>query len=281
MQYAVLLQDAFSRVGAEMKVDQMDFGNMAPSSRLAPSTQSWRPTRPIPARPGLKQIVVHCGDREGRLELHLVQQPDGGRAARQRASPPSSRRARGRTRVARSRRSSRTRRASGCTNRRRSRASTSASGPRRCAPTATGRGWPTGGFRPPSDRRATRSACAHPVGGAAVPRRPTFSGGDRRLPRHDGHLRPRPSRAGRSGSGGMSRPGIPSRSARSGAGARPRPPRSAEQYVRWIANARTGNLGYSVHHHRPVRDVILEALPRTALLVGLALILSFALGIEQ
>jgi len=52
-----------------------------------------------------------------------------------------------------------------------------------------------------------------------------------------------------------------------------------EQYVRWIANASTGNLGYSLHHQRPVRDVIADALPRTALLVGLALVLSFALGI--
>ena len=52
-----------------------------------------------------------------------------------------------------------------------------------------------------------------------------------------------------------------------------------EQYIRWIANASTGNLGYSLHHRRPVRDVIIDALPRTILLVGLAMALSFAMGI--
>ena len=53
----------------------------------------------------------------------------------------------------------------------------------------------------------------------------------------------------------------------------------SEQYVRWLGNAARGELGYSVSHRRPVRDVLLEALPRTLLLTGLALALSFALGI--
>ena len=53
----------------------------------------------------------------------------------------------------------------------------------------------------------------------------------------------------------------------------------AEQYVRWVANTLRGDLGYSVSFRRPVADVIAEALPRTLLLVGLALTLSFALGI--
>ena len=53
----------------------------------------------------------------------------------------------------------------------------------------------------------------------------------------------------------------------------------AEQYVKWVANAARGELGYSFLMHRPVRDVIAEAMPRTLLLVGLALALSFALGI--
>lgn len=52
-----------------------------------------------------------------------------------------------------------------------------------------------------------------------------------------------------------------------------------EQYVRWLASVPRGELGYSFSHRRPVRDVLLDALPRTLLLVGLALALSFALGI--
>jgi peptide/nickel transport system permease protein len=52
-----------------------------------------------------------------------------------------------------------------------------------------------------------------------------------------------------------------------------------EQYLRWIANVPRGELGYSFSHRRPVRDVLADALPRTLLLVGLALALSFALGI--
>jgi peptide/nickel transport system permease protein len=53
----------------------------------------------------------------------------------------------------------------------------------------------------------------------------------------------------------------------------------AEQYLRWIGNAARGELGYSFSHHRPVRDVLVEALPRTLLLTGLSMILSFALGV--
>jgi peptide/nickel transport system permease protein len=52
-----------------------------------------------------------------------------------------------------------------------------------------------------------------------------------------------------------------------------------EQYARWVANTLRGELGYSIRFRRPVADVIAEALPRTLLLVGLALTLSFALGI--
>ena len=53
----------------------------------------------------------------------------------------------------------------------------------------------------------------------------------------------------------------------------------AEQYLRWISSTLHGDLGYSISFHRPVADVIADALPRTLLLVGLALTLSFALGI--
>jgi peptide/nickel transport system permease protein len=52
-----------------------------------------------------------------------------------------------------------------------------------------------------------------------------------------------------------------------------------EQYVRWISNTLRGDLGYSFRFRRPVADVIAGALPQTLLLVGLALMLSFALGI--
>ena len=53
----------------------------------------------------------------------------------------------------------------------------------------------------------------------------------------------------------------------------------AEQYVRWMASIPRGEMGWSFSHRRPVRDVLGEALPRTLLLVGLALSFSFALGI--
>ena len=52
-----------------------------------------------------------------------------------------------------------------------------------------------------------------------------------------------------------------------------------EQYVRWIANAARGNLGFSFSHRRPVRDVFAAALPNTLVLSGLGLLLSFAIGI--
>lgn len=52
-----------------------------------------------------------------------------------------------------------------------------------------------------------------------------------------------------------------------------------EQYLRWLGNAVHGELGWSFSYRRPVRDVIAEALPRTLLLVGLAIVLSFVLGI--
>lgn len=52
-----------------------------------------------------------------------------------------------------------------------------------------------------------------------------------------------------------------------------------EQYLRWLGNAARGELGYSFSHHRPVSAVLADALPRTLLLIGLALALSFLLGI--
>jgi len=52
-----------------------------------------------------------------------------------------------------------------------------------------------------------------------------------------------------------------------------------EQYIRWLSNAARGELGWSFSYHKPVRDAIAEALPRTLVLVGLSIVLSFALGI--
>jgi peptide/nickel transport system permease protein len=52
-----------------------------------------------------------------------------------------------------------------------------------------------------------------------------------------------------------------------------------EQYLRWVGNVARGDLGWSFSHRLPVRDVLLDALPRTLLLVGLAIAFSFALGI--
>jgi peptide/nickel transport system permease protein len=53
----------------------------------------------------------------------------------------------------------------------------------------------------------------------------------------------------------------------------------AEQYVLWVSNLARGKLGVSITLRRPVAEVLGEALPRTLLLCGLALLLSFAIGI--
>jgi peptide/nickel transport system permease protein len=52
-----------------------------------------------------------------------------------------------------------------------------------------------------------------------------------------------------------------------------------EQYVRWVAGAVRGDLGWSISQRRPVRDVLADALPNTLLLIGTALALGFAAGI--
>ena len=52
-----------------------------------------------------------------------------------------------------------------------------------------------------------------------------------------------------------------------------------EQYARWVAAAARGDLGWSHTQRRPVRDVLADALPRSALLVGTALVLSTAAGV--
>lgn len=52
----------------------------------------------------------------------------------------------------------------------------------------------------------------------------------------------------------------------------------AEQYVRYVASVARGDLGFSHWQNRWVRDVLADALPRTLLLMSLALAASFALG---
>lgn len=52
-----------------------------------------------------------------------------------------------------------------------------------------------------------------------------------------------------------------------------------EQYVRYVASAARGELGYSHSRHTTVRAALADAVPRTVLLAGLSLALSFVFGI--
>lgn len=52
-----------------------------------------------------------------------------------------------------------------------------------------------------------------------------------------------------------------------------------EQFVHFVGNVARFRLGYSQSMHRYVGDVILDVLPRTLLLMGVALALSFTVGI--
>ena len=51
-----------------------------------------------------------------------------------------------------------------------------------------------------------------------------------------------------------------------------------EQYWRYLASVAHGELGYSFSMHRPVAAALAEAVPHTLLLMGLAILVSFALG---
>ena len=53
-----------------------------------------------------------------------------------------------------------------------------------------------------------------------------------------------------------------------------------EQYARYLGSVAAGNLGYSHMLRVPVREALAAAVPRTLLLMGLALVLAFALGIR-
>ena len=52
-----------------------------------------------------------------------------------------------------------------------------------------------------------------------------------------------------------------------------------EQFVRYVSSLARGELGWSFSHERPVREVLGSALPNTLLLMGVALVGSFTLGI--
>jgi len=51
------------------------------------------------------------------------------------------------------------------------------------------------------------------------------------------------------------------------------------QYLEWLRRVATGDLGNSILHQRPVRDLLGEAMPRTLLLTALALCVQIGLGI--
>jgi peptide/nickel transport system permease protein len=52
-----------------------------------------------------------------------------------------------------------------------------------------------------------------------------------------------------------------------------------EQFVKYVNSLAHGELGWSFSHERPVREVLGTALPNTLLLMGVALVASFLLGI--
>jgi peptide/nickel transport system permease protein len=51
------------------------------------------------------------------------------------------------------------------------------------------------------------------------------------------------------------------------------------QYVRWLASLARGELGISFSHHRPVADILLEAIPNTLTLTVWALLVNMAVGV--
>jgi peptide/nickel transport system permease protein len=52
----------------------------------------------------------------------------------------------------------------------------------------------------------------------------------------------------------------------------------AEQFVRYVASVACGDLGYSFGKHEPVSRALAEAVPRTLVLVGIALAISLLIG---
>jgi peptide/nickel transport system permease protein len=54
----------------------------------------------------------------------------------------------------------------------------------------------------------------------------------------------------------------------------------AAQYVCYLRSVASGDLGYSISHARPVRDVLIDYVPRTLELMALGLAVSFLVGIS-
>lgn len=54
---------------------------------------------------------------------------------------------------------------------------------------------------------------------------------------------------------------------------------ASTQYVRYLVSVASGDLGESFTHRRPVTSVLADALPRTLLLMGTAMVVGFAVGI--
>jgi peptide/nickel transport system permease protein len=52
-----------------------------------------------------------------------------------------------------------------------------------------------------------------------------------------------------------------------------------EQYIRFLGQLTTGNLGPSISHGRPAAEVLANAVPHTLLLMGTALVLSLVIGV--
>ena len=52
-----------------------------------------------------------------------------------------------------------------------------------------------------------------------------------------------------------------------------------EQFLLFVGNVAHGRLGYSQSMHRYVGEVLIDVLPRTLLLMGVALVLAFAIGV--
>ena len=53
----------------------------------------------------------------------------------------------------------------------------------------------------------------------------------------------------------------------------------AAQYMCYVRSIASGDLGYSISHQRPVRDILVDYVPRTIELMTLGLLASFAVGI--
>jgi peptide/nickel transport system permease protein len=51
------------------------------------------------------------------------------------------------------------------------------------------------------------------------------------------------------------------------------------QYYRWITSFLTGDFGYSFSQHRPISDILKDAIPNTLVLSSIALVIIFVIGV--